>query len=82
MKETERLSNLVENFGVAQRKKLIRKWRQGRRGWEDPQYKNFLVAELCRHVEANDWLDVGNIAMFLWNIERHSPAHGGKEDVE
>jgi hypothetical protein len=79
MKEPERLARLVDDFGNAQKKKLIKKWSQGRRGWEDDRYKSFLVAELCRHVKENDWLDVGNFAMFLWNFERYSPAPGGKE---
>ena len=50
--------------------KLIQKLNEGYHGWDDPTSKEGLIRILKKNMERSDWVDVANIAMFLWNLEQ------------
>jgi hypothetical protein len=64
----------VNKFAVAMKEKLAQKRAEGRGGWDDPAQcsTQFLADLLLEHVCKGDPLDVGNLAMMLWN--RGAPA--------
>jgi len=62
------LGATVDNFSVEMKEKLIKKYNEGRTGWDD---KNWPIEEikelLIDHVKKGDFVDVANFAMFAWN---------------
>lgn len=76
------LNALVDDFAVAMKKKLIKKFKEGKSGWDDPEWdpdqiKDAMI-EHCgvefsmTHVRVSghelvDPVDVANFAAFLWN---------------
>ena len=64
------LDALLTAFTAEMRKKLIRKFTEGRTGWDDPEWTEDQIMQALReHVEKEngDMVDVANFAMFLWN---------------
>lgn len=59
----------VDLFAAAMKEKLAAKRAEGRGGWNDPAKCSieFLVSLLHGHVQKGDPVDIGNIAMMLWN---------------
>jgi hypothetical protein len=78
--EDERLSDMVTRFAAAMRSKLLRKRREGYRGWEDPT--DSVVLEILRdglneHVakynagDSKQLIDIANYCAMLWNIDSY-----------
>lgn len=59
----------VDKFAAAMKAKLAKKRAEGRGGWEDEERcsAEFLNQLLNEHVGKGDPVDVGNLAMMLWN---------------
>lgn len=59
----------VDEFASAMKAKLALKRADGRGGWDNPEecHLEFLVSLLHGHIQKGDPVDVGNIAMMLWN---------------
>lgn len=49
--------------------KLMDKYRQGYSGWDNPDCERGLLDILRNNIVDEDWVDVANIAMFLWNLQ-------------
>jgi hypothetical protein len=67
------LTELVNRFSDKMWHKLIRKLDQGYYGWDDPFLKKSLQESLIKHIEkgfdAENMVDVANLAAMLWNLE-------------
>lgn len=59
----------VDRFAAAMKAKLAQKRAEGRSGWDDPtQCTGTYLRQLLRgHTSKGDPVDVGNLAMMLWN---------------
>jgi len=77
MGEIERLTELCAGFRNAMEGKLHAKARQGWRGWDHPSVHRRLRLKLIAHVKkaktADDYIDVGAFAAFLWDMKRERP---------
>lgn len=65
-----RADNLgVRRFASAMRRKLSKKRREGRRGWNVPMEcsQERLAVLLAEHVRKGDPVDIANLAMMIWN---------------
>jgi len=62
----------VRDFAEAMKAKLDLKREQGRGGWHDPEQCSLerLYILLADHVRKGDMVDIGNLAMMIWNRER------------
>jgi hypothetical protein len=63
------LNKLVDRFAAAMKHKLKKAAvEKGRSGWNDPSWTpDDIKADLLRHVEKGDPVDVANLAAFWWN---------------
>src|SRR5688500_8707654 len=69
--ELSALNACVDSFAHAMKEKLMRKWmRDGKAGWDDPEWRDHIRESLTRHVEKGDMVDVANLAMMLWNFKQ------------
>lgn len=68
-KELLALYRLNLAFSDAMHRKIVNKFKEGKRGWDDPSIKEPLKKALLEHFEKGDMVDVANFAMFIWNIE-------------
>lgn len=75
----------VDDFADEMKRKLRRKFMEGKSGWDDPQWpREDILRQLVQHVEKGDMVDVANFAMFAWNQEgsdRQRPLPQGAADV-
>lgn len=67
--EERALRALVELGADAMEAKLIEKLRASWCGWDDPENADMLKRQLCQNILEGDWIDVANLALFLWNLE-------------
>lgn len=70
--EWKALEALVDNFAEAMKVKLQQKMREGRSGWDDPDWLLTQVREQLRiHADfptkPEDFVDIANFAAFAWN---------------
>lgn len=65
-------------------RKLAKKRQEGRGGWNKPEAVSIeqLQDMLLDHVTKGDMVDVGNIAMMIWNRQRMEDTADGEELVE
>lgn len=73
--ETIALYTAVFRFSQVMKHKLLKKYGEGKRGWDDPTILEFLKKSLAEHVAKGDMVDVANLAMFIWNIEYNQKKH-------
>lgn len=58
----------IDDFAEHLRKKLHRKFMEGKDGWDDPQWpKEEIIKQLREHIDKGDMIDVAAFAMFAWN---------------
>lgn len=69
VEETIALYSAVNRFNQVMKHKLLKKYGEGKRGWDDPSCLEFLKKSIVDHVQKDDMVDVANIAMFIWNME-------------
>jgi len=72
--ETQALINLTEKAVVKMQDKLLQKRDEGYHGWDDSRIRDDLINSLIAHIERaksdpNQWLDVANLAIMVWNID-------------
>lgn len=74
----------VDRFATAMKAKLAKKRSEGRGGWEDKNRcsAEFLNRLLNEHVGKGDPVDVGNLAMMLWNRDERTEAARAQEQAE
>lgn len=72
MVERAALLKVAREFKQAMLERLLQKLAEGYRGWDAPDavVRHDLRARLLDNVKAGDWVDVANIAMFIWHAER------------
>ncbi len=75
IEETIALYTAVFRFGQVMKHKLLKKYGEGRRGWDDPACLGWLKKSIVDHVSKGDMVDVANLAMFIWNIEYNEKKH-------
>lgn len=64
------LNTCVDAFAAEMKRKLVKKFLEGRTGWDDPNWTNEQIMQaLKEHVDKpnGDMVDVANFAMFRWN---------------
>lgn len=65
--ELAKLNACVDAFSRRMKARLAAKLREGRRGWDDPEWPtNVIIAGLEKHVENGNMVDAANLAMFVW----------------
>lgn len=71
MTEQIKLRSDVREFAEAMELKLRKHDRtKGRRGWRNDCSFEYLKKCLNEHIKKGDMVDVGNLAMMLWDWER------------
>lgn len=50
-------------------KSIHEKRELGWTGWDQPENKELLKQKLLENYREEDWVDVANLALFLWNLE-------------
>lgn len=63
----------IEQFADAMRKKMARKSKEGREGWQNCSERS-LARMLIEHIEKGDPVDIANFAMMLWHNKAHRSA--------
>ena len=62
----------IDEFAMEMKRKLLSKLNEGYTGWNEPNYwsGNDVIKKLKEQIEKRsvDPIDIGNYAMFLWNI--------------
>lgn len=66
--EEARLCRAVDAFASAMKEKLVEKARDGRRGWDNPIYRDAIWNSLLDHAAdgPSQAVDVANLAMMVW----------------
>ena len=65
------LVSMADKFARGMKQKLIDKYEEGYRGWDDPKYKEGMEESLKEHVgrlingDRYQAVDIANLAMFL-----------------
>jgi len=75
IKEQMELLQLVNNASGEMKNKLLAKQKEGYTGWNNPKNKQMIFDSLKEHIDKplkdpNQWIDVANLAIILWNCER------------
>ena len=70
--EQEAFARLVSDFSEVMFEKFVAKLKQGYNGWDrnTPDIIESITTRLGKNIEKGDWVDVANLAMFLWNMEQ------------
>lgn len=69
--EERALSRMVDAYAAAMKEKLLRKKRRdGYSGWDRKQNMEGIAGALIEHLPKGDYVDVGNLAAFLWNFDQ------------
>lgn len=64
------IDECTNEFRDAIRSKLIEKHKEGKSGWDDPNWsREDILRQLREHVDKGDMVDVAAFAMFAWNQE-------------
>jgi hypothetical protein len=71
------MKSLLELMSIFHDQMLIRLSGQDVRGWHGwsdkkamAKYKGGLKARIIKNAQNGDWVDVANLAMFAWNLEK------------
>ncbi len=67
--EEHALRELIREFSFEMEAKLLQKLKEGRHGWDDPDCRYGIHKELFRAATEGRWLDVGNYAAMMWNLD-------------
>ena len=68
--QLEAIGALMNSFTDAMFHKLTDKVISGYKGWDNPNILETLKSKLADNINDQDWVDVANIAMFLWNLKQ------------
>jgi hypothetical protein len=60
----------VKEFADEMLKRMLAKYDEGKRGWDDPEMKNEIFSGLCNACQKTKWVDVANFAMMLWRFDK------------
>lgn len=67
------LYELVDKFSGDMKSKLRKKFHEGYRGWDNREIKQDLINKLHKKLEEDvgpeRFIDIANLAAFLWNLE-------------
>lgn len=72
VKEQNKIIDCMGEFTAEMLKKILKKQRQGYSGWDNQDCAAYMQRQLTKHTKEGDYLDVANIAMFLWKLEQES----------
>lgn len=79
------LASVTYRFASRMLDRLIKKAEQGYRGWDDPSYREEIEKKLGTHAAAllagdsAEAVDVANLAMFLYAMDRRKKPETKKE---
>lgn len=83
--ECRALTALVDAFAVRMKQRLIEKWLEGKRGWDDPGLHCCDEAATNINVQRNlgqrDYVDVANLAALAWNRQDEGVASENTDGV-
>jgi len=70
--EREALGMLMNQFTNQMFAKVVNKMENGYTGWDQlsPEIIATMKSKLSANIEKEDWADVANLAMFLWNFKQ------------
>jgi len=68
--ELQALGELMNIFTDEMLKKLIYNVEKGKSGWDSPEIIESLKNQLSNNINNQDWVDVANISMMLWNLKQ------------
>lgn len=69
VEEENKIIDCISGFGAEMLKKILKKGRQGHAGWDSQDCAAYMQHQLTEHCKKGDYVDVANIAMFLWKLE-------------
>ena len=68
---TKSIRMLANSFSKEMKEKMLQKFNEGRRGWDDPAWTVEDVKKaLIDHIEKGDPVDIANFAAFWWYKQR------------
>ena len=73
---TQKLLMLIGKFTTMMTLKINKKTIQGYHGWDLSINKATMLKKLRRNLKQEDYVDVANLAMFLWNLKEQERKNG------
>lgn len=70
VKEQNKVIECMGNFSAEMLKKILKKMKEGYCGWDNENHAAYMQNQLTLHAKKCDYIDVANIAMFLWSLEQ------------
>jgi hypothetical protein len=64
-----KIRQAVKIFSEMMKIRMLAKYKQGLRGWDDPTQESIIRNKLADNIGKNDWLDVANLAMMLFRFK-------------
>ncbi len=68
--EQNKVIDCLGKFNAEMLKKILKKSREGYSGWDSQECAAYMQHQLSHHTVKGDYIDVANIAMFLWFLEQ------------
>ena len=67
-KEVMALNTLVDDFAAEMKRRLIEKFNQGYRGWDNEDELDAMMDRFIRCVREARWVDAANMSAMFWNF--------------
>jgi len=67
------MDKLYSEFFKAMRARTEQRSLQGWSGWNEKKWYQSMHDRIFKNAEAGSWVDVANLAMFLWNQDGQRP---------
>jgi phenolic acid decarboxylase len=70
--EKEMIKRVVEMFSQKMKAKMLLQYEDGWQGWNDivNEFEDGIPYRINNNIQSGDWIDVANLAMIKWNLER------------
>jgi hypothetical protein len=68
--DIQRIHEAVNEFASTMFVKMIAKYYDGYKGWNESEQKEFIWAELQTNLKQEDYIDVANLAMMLHRFQQ------------
>lgn len=68
--EANEFANLAYQFADDMVLKFAKKLNESFQGWKSPAFKKQLLKSLKEHIKKGDMIDVGIIALMIWNLSK------------
>jgi hypothetical protein len=71
IQDTSEISSAILDFMMEMQDKMLLKYRQGYRGWDDKENFEIIRRRLWDNIDDCDWVDVANLAMILHRFQQN-----------